>query len=100
MRRVDLQLRDGLIFCSHTRVPGLDIVVRKTKPARPFDRDWLVVFGWSDNRDEGLFLEVEAGVVKAIEYLLGRTAGDIAYEDIRELIDDQANPSVDLTMFR
>ncbi|WP_148259231.1 hypothetical protein [Polymorphum gilvum] len=100
MRRVELQIRDGLIFCSHTRVPGLDILLRKTTPGQSVDRDWLVVFGWIANRDEDLLREVEAGVMKAIEHLLGRPISTISLEDIRELVDDAEKVSVDLSMLR
>jgi hypothetical protein len=97
MRKVRFQVRDGLIFCSHTRVPGLDIMVRKSTPARPLDRDWIVVFGWVVNRDEALLLEVETGVVKALEHVIGRGADEIAYEDVRVAIDVDGGLTVDLS---
>lgn len=97
MRKVSFQIRDGLIFCSHTRVPGLDIIIRKSTPAPPVDRDWIVVFGWAVNRDEALLLEVEAGVVKAIEHVVGRSADEIAYKDVRLAVDVDGGLTVDLS---
>jgi hypothetical protein len=97
MRKVSFQIRDGLIFCSHTRVQGLDIIVRKSTPARPLDKDWILVFGWTVNRDEALLLEVEAGVVKAIEHIIGRQADFIGYEELRASVELGGNVSVDLT---